>query len=195
MTEITEILERVRAGQSDAVDHLLERVYDELRRLATAKLAKEPAGRTLQPTALVHEAWLKIADGEGNPQFENRRHFFAAAAEAMRRILVDRARRRQRIRHGGDLERAELELDLIQSAEPDDRILAIHEALEALEAVDPLKAKLVKLKYFVGLENKEAAEALDISLSSVERYWAYSKAWLMKEIRHKTATGEKVDPS
>lgn len=109
-----------------------------------------------------------------------------AAAEAMRRILVDRARRRQRRRHGGDMEKVDQELDLIESAVPDDRIIAIHDALEALEAIDPLKAKLVKLKHFVGLENKEAAEALDISLSSVERYWAYSKAWLMKEIRQKT---------
>ncbi len=190
MPEITEILQRIQAGENDAAEALMREVYGELRQLAAAKMARESPGQTLQPTALVHEAWLRIA-GDDGPQFENRRHFFAAAAESMRRILVDRARCRQRQRHGGGLERADQELDAIEISAPDDRILAIHDALDALEAVDPLKAKLVKLKYFVGLENREAAEALDISVSSVERYWAYSKAWLMKEIRQKTKSPKK----
>jgi len=190
MTQITQILQRIQAGETDAAEALMREVYGELRNLAAAKMARESPGQTLQPTALVHEAWLKIAGADG-PQFENRRHFFAAAAEAMRRILVDRARRRQRLRHGGDLERADQELDALESAVPDERVIAIHDALEALEAADPLKARLVKLKYFVGLENKEAAEALGISVSSVERYWAYSKAWLMKEIRQKTESPKK----
>jgi len=190
MTEITEILQRIRDGESDAAESLLREVYGELRKLAAAKMARESPAQTLQPTALVHEAWLKIA-GDDGPQFENRRHFFAAAAEAMRRILVDRARRRMRQRHGGDMERADMELDLIESSVPDERIVAIHEALEALEELDPLKARLVKLKYFVGLENRKTADALDISLSSVERYWAYCKAWLMKEIWNQTEKTEK----
>ncbi len=156
MTQITQILQRIQAGETDAAEALMREVYGELRRLAAAKMARESPGQTLQPTALVHEAWLKVAGADG-PQFENRRHFFAVAAEAMRRILVDRARRRQRLRHGGALERADQELDAIESAVPDERVIAIHDALEALEAADPLKARLVKLKYFVGLENKEAA--------------------------------------
>lgn len=190
MTEITQILERIQAGENGATDALLGEVYDELRRVAAAKLAKEAPGQTLQATALVHEAWLKIA-GEDGPQFENRRHFFGAAAEAMRRILVERARRRSRQRRGGDLERSSRDLDVIAAGVPEDRILAVHEALDALEAVDPLKAKLVKLKYFVGLENAETAEALDISVSSVERYWVYCKAWLMKEMRRSSTASEK----
>ncbi len=190
MTQITEILQRIQAGEADAAESLMREVYGELRKLAAAKMARESPGQTLQPTALVHEAWLRIA-GDDGPQFENRRHFFFAAAEAMRRILVDRARRRQRLRHGGDMEKVDQDLDLIESVVPDERIIAVHDALDALEAVDPLKAKLVKLKYFIGLENKEAAEALGISLSSVERYWAYSKAWLMKEIRQKTEAPKK----
>lgn len=191
MTKITAILQRLGNGERDAAELLMREVYGELRKLAHAKMARESPGATLQPTALVHEAWLKLAKGDAGPQFENRRHFFAAAAEAMRRILVDRARRRKRQRHGGGMEKADQELDAIQIAAPDERVLEIHDALEALEIADPLKAKVVKLKYFVGLENKEVAEALDISLSSVDRYWAYSKAWLMKQIRQKTESPKK----
>jgi len=194
MTQITQILERIQAGDDGATDALLGEVYDELRRVAAAKLAKEAPGQTLQATALVHEAWMKLA-GEDGPQFENRRHFFGAAAEAMRRILVERARKRSRQRRGGDLQRSSVDLDAIESTVPEDRILAVHEALEVLEAADPLKARLVKLKYFVGLENAETAEALGISVTSVERYWAYCKAWLMKEIRRSYSAVEKNEIS
>ncbi len=183
MTEITEILEKVQSGEDGAVDRLLERVYDELRRLAAAKLAREPAGQTLQATALVHEAWLKIAGDDGAPRFENRRHFFAATAEAMRRILVDRARRRQRIRHGGGMERVDQALDAVTTDVPDEKILAVHEALEALQAEDPAKADIVKLRYFVGLNSSEIAETLGVSLRSVERHWSYAGAWLMDWIQ------------
>lgn len=186
MTEITEMLVQVQAGEDGASDRLLECVYDELRRLAAAKLAREPAGQTLQATALVHEAWLKVADSQGVPRFQNRRHFFAATAEAMRRILVDRARRRQRIRHGGDLERVDQAVEAVAIDLPDQKILAVHEALEALEREDPTKAEIVKLKYFVGLKSAEIAETLGISLRSVERHWSYASAWLFDWIqRHR----------
>lgn len=190
MTEITQILQRIQAGDADASDALLRKVYDELRALAAAKMAREAPGQTLQPTALVHDAWLKLTNGE-SPNFENRRHFFGAAAEAMRRVLVDRARRRRRIRHGGDMERDNRDLDSIAATVPDDKILAIHEALEALEAADEIKAQVVKLKYFIGLKTDEIAQTLDISISSVERYWAYSSAWMMDWIRENQAISKK----
>lgn len=191
MSEITKILERMGKGESGADQALLREVYDELRRIASAKMRRENPGQTLQPTALVHEAWLKLA-GHGVPQFENRRHFFGAAGEAMRRILVDRARRRRRVRHGGEMQAVDQDVDAVLACPtPDDRILAIHEALEILEAQDPLKARLVKLKYFVGLENTEIAEALEISVSTVERHWAFARAWLMRQIREKTTPERK----
>lgn len=191
MSEVTKILERMGKGESGAGQALLREVYDELRRIASAKMRRENPGQTLQPTALVHEAWLKLA-GHGVPQFENRRHFFGAAGEAMRRILVDRARRRRRVRHGGEMQAVDQDVDAVLACPtPDDRILAIHEALEILEAQDPLKARLVKLKYFVGLENTEIAEALEISVSTVERHWAFARAWLMRQIREKTTPERK----
>ncbi len=162
---------------------LLELVYGELRRLAAFKMAREAPGQTLQATALVHEAWLRLA-ADGNRQFKDRGHFFAVAAETMRRILTDRARRRQRVRHGGG--QARVDLDVIEVSEPqsDERVLQVHEALDQLAAEDPLKAQIVKLRFFVGLSDAEVAEACGISLRTVERHWAFAKVWLLQAIRH-----------
>lgn len=186
MTEITQILGRIQAGEADAADALLHEVYGELRKLAAARMAREGGTNTLQATALVHEAWLKIA-GEQGPHFENRRHFFGAAGEAMRRILVDRARRRARLRHGGGQTQEDRDVDAISASTSDERIVSVNEAVAALESADPDKAEIVKLKFFVGLENAETAEALGVSVATVERHWAYSKAWMMRWIqRHDT---------
>jgi RNA polymerase sigma factor (TIGR02999 family) len=153
-------------------------VYTELRRMAAQRMAREAPGQTLQATALVHEAWLKV----GDQSFENRAHFFAAAAEAMRRILVDRARRKQSLRHGGALQRADWSsLDLAAEA-PEEQVLAVHEALDRLSAIDPLGAKLIKLRFFAGLPNVEAAELLGISERTAKRTWSYARAWLFEEL-------------
>lgn len=162
---------------------LLPLVYEELRKLAAHKMAGEAPGQTLQATALVHEAWLRLG-GDRQPAWQNQAHFFAAAAEAMRRILVDRARRRKSLRRGGGAER--VDLDSIELAEPvnDDELLAVHEALDRLTAHDPEKAELVKLRYFAGLTLQEAARALDLAPTTAKRHWAYARAWLYREIRH-----------
>jgi RNA polymerase sigma factor (TIGR02999 family) len=162
---------------------------DKLRKLAAHKMANEPAGHTLQPTALVHEAWLRLVSNTYRT-FQNRAHFFNAASEAMRRILIERARRRHCVRHGGDLERVDavdLELASLQS---DARLLAVHEALDQLAAEDAQKAEVVKLRFFVGMSDREAAEALGISERTVERYWAYSKAWLFRQLGSPDWPGE-----
>jgi RNA polymerase sigma factor (TIGR02999 family) len=160
---------------------LLSALYDELRVLAAQKLARENSGQTLQATALVHEAWLRLG-GEQQPDWQNRAHFFAAAAEAMRRILVDKARRKKTERHGGFVEH--LRLDGLELAAPmdDTQLLAVHEALDRLAAHDPMKAELVKLKFFAGLTTEDAAKLLDISEPTAKRYWAYARAWLFREI-------------
>lgn len=161
----------------------LPRVYDELRRLAGARLARESAeqAQTLQPTALVHEAWLRLM-GSGTGSWENRRHFFAAAAEAMRRILVERARRRGRLRHGGRLDRAELEMSEIVSPLPDDRLLSLHEALERLAVLDARAAEVVNLRFFLGLTEAEIASQLGVSVITVERAWRAARVWLFREV-------------
>ena len=171
------------AGDSHTAETLLPRVYAELRRLAASKLARERPGQTLQATALVHEAWLRV-QGDPGQRWDNQRHFFAAAAEAMRRILIDNARRKQAIRHGGGLHRTELDSDAlpIDGAAPDDELLAVHEALDALADHDARKAELVKLRYFAGLTLEEAAAALDLSERTAKRDWAYARAWLYREI-------------
>jgi RNA polymerase sigma factor (TIGR02999 family) len=161
---------------------LLPLVYDELRRLAAYRMANEAAGHTLQPTALVHEAWLRLVTPEAQAQFQNRAHFFAAAAEAMRRILIERARRKRAERHGGGLQRVDLqEVDLASPAD-DDQLVAVSEALDKLAVQHKAEAELVKLRYFIGLTNDEAAEALGIATRTAKYYWTHARAWLYREI-------------
>jgi RNA polymerase sigma factor (TIGR02999 family) len=182
MTDITQVLKAARQGDPQAATQLLPLVYTELRKLASAKLARELPGQTLQPTALVHEAWLRVSR-PGHANFANRAHFFAAAAEAMRRILIDNARRKHALRHGGGQVRVDLEEVDIAAPASDEQLLAVHEALDKLAAEDPAKAELVKLRYFVGLTVEEAAEVLGVSTPTVKRHWAYAKAWLYSEIK------------
>src|SRR5437667_4046813 len=182
--EITRVLDAIESGQTQAAQKLLPLVYDELRRLAAAKLAGETPGQTLQATALVHEAWLKLA-GEDRRQWQGRTHFFAAAAEAMRRIIIDNARRKKAVRHGGGLDRVNIDASAMQIAAPsgdENEQLAVHEALERLAAHDARKAELVKLRYFVGMTIEQAADALGISEPTAKRDWAYTRAWLFREI-------------
>ena len=180
MSEVTRILDAIGQGDARAADHLLPLVYQELRRLAAYKMASEPAGHTLQPTALVHEAWLKLA-GQQDRKWQDKQNFFAAAAEAMRRILVDSARRKRRLRHGGGQARIELE-EVNIAMEDDEQLLAVNEALDKLATSNPEKAELVKLRYFVGMTIEEAAQVLGISEATAKRHWAYSRAWLSAEI-------------
>jgi RNA polymerase sigma factor (TIGR02999 family) len=185
MHEITLILEKIERGDAKAADQLLPLVYGELRKLAAAKMAGEAAGQTLQATALVHEAWLRLG-GDEQPEWQNRGHFFAAAAEAMRRILIDRARRRRARRHGGELVRTSADaIDLaIAGTDADDaELLDVHEALDALSRHDPRKAELVKQCYFVGLTLKEAAMVIGVSEPTARRDWSYARAWLFSEIK------------
>jgi len=181
VSELTQILEAIQRGDPKAADDLLPVVYEELRRLAAAKMAREASGHTLQPTALVHEAWLRLA-GHENPRWENRAHFFGAAAEAMRRILIDAARRKQARRHGGGQQRINLDDVDVASEVEDDQLLALNEALERFSAQDKTKAELVKLRYFAGLTIAEAAQVLGVSEPTAKRYWAYARAWLYREI-------------
>ena len=181
MDEVTQVLERVERGDGQAAAELLPLVYEQLRTLAAAKMVQEPAGQTLQPTALVHEAWLRLASGP--PQHWNsRNHFFMAAAQAMRRILVERARQKARLKRGGGQERVPLDkLDLAVNSDSE-TLLLVEEALERLAAHDPLKAKLVALRFFVGLSLAEAAPVLGVSEPTAKRHWAYARAWLFQEI-------------
>ena len=183
MNDVTQILDRVQQGDPLAASELLPLVYQELRRIAAHKMQAESPGHTLQPTALVHEAWLRLVDKDGQAQFQNRAHFFGTAAEAMRRILIDRARRKQAQKHGGGQQR--LDLDELEIAAPteDDQLLAVNEALDKLEAQDKEAANLVKLRYFVGMTIEEAAQSLGIGEATAYRYWAYARAWLFKEIK------------
>ncbi len=181
MSEVTQILDAIGQGNSQAADQLLPVVYAELRRLAAHKMASESPGQTLQPTALVHEAWLKLV-GQQNRKWQDRNHFFAAAAEAMRRILVDNARRKRTLRHGGGQQRVELD-DVKLLVENHDHLLAVNDALEKFAAKDKQKADLVKLRYFVGMTIGEAAALLGISEGTAKRHWAYARAWLYTEIR------------
>jgi len=183
MSDVTLMLQAVNRGEARAAEDLLPVVYDQLRHLAASRMARESAGQTLQATALVHEAWLRLVK-EGERSWENRAVFFAAAAEAMRRILIENARRKSRLkRGGGDLEKVGLaDADLAEST-PDDRILMIDEALERLQAEDPEAAKLVVMKFFGGLTNEEAAAHLGVTERTVARQWAYAKAWLLSTIQ------------
>jgi RNA polymerase sigma factor (TIGR02999 family) len=181
MREVTSILEAIQRGDSKAADALLPLVYDELRRLAAQRMAHEAPGQTLQATALVHEAWLRLG-GDDQPSWQNRAHFFAAAAEAMRRILIDNARRKNYLRHGGGAERVNLDgLDLAASVD-DEQLLALNEALDHLAAHDATKAHVVKLRFFAGLTNEQVAKALGVSEPTVKRHWAYARAWLFREM-------------
>jgi RNA polymerase sigma factor (TIGR02999 family) len=189
VSEVTRILAAAERGDPQAAEQLLPLVYDELRKLAAAKLARERPGQTLDATALVHEAYLRLVEDGGERQWDSRRHFFAAAAEAMRRILVESARRRKSRKRGGGLVRHDL--DAVQPAAPDlgEELLALDEALDRLAAADPLKAELVKLRHFAGLTVEEAARALGISSTTANRYWAYARAWLHQEIVRAGAAG------
>ena len=178
MDNITRIL---NDDGPDSADRLLPIVYDELRKLAAVRMTNEKPGQTLAPTGLVHEAWLRLAGNEAN--WESRGHFFAAAAEAMRRILIERARRKKAAKHGGKHRQAEIDLETIEPGEPDERLLLLDEALARLTEIEPAKAQLVKLRYFAGCSIKEAAKLLGVSTATADRYWAYSRAWLQTEIQ------------
>jgi RNA polymerase sigma factor (TIGR02999 family) len=182
MSDVTQILQRVEQGDGKAAEELLPLVYEELRKLAAHKLAGELPGQTLQATALVHEAWLRLVRSE-EQTWENRGHFFAAAAEAMRRVLVENARRKARLKRGGGRERVELDQLELADTTPDEKVLLINEALEKLEKHDPQKARVVVLKFFGGLTNQEVAANLALTERTVERHWAYAKAWLFRAIR------------
>lgn len=182
MKDVTRILNAIDQGDRQAAGELLPLVYDELRRIAAYKMAGESAGHTLQATALVHEAWLRMVSSD-EPSWRNRAHFFAAAAEAMRRILVDHARRRQSQKRGGGADHLELEESMVVLAVPPDELLAVHEALDRLTAQDPRAAELVKLRYFVGMTMDEAASALAMPKRSAEALWTFARAWLHREIR------------
>ncbi|HEX9045957.1 MAG TPA: sigma-70 family RNA polymerase sigma factor [Verrucomicrobiae bacterium] len=182
MNDITLLLQATQRKEDHAREELFKLVYDELRRMAAVRMAREPAGQTLQPTALVHEAWLRLV-GDGDRNWENRSHFFGAAADAMRHILVDKARRKSRLKHGGGKIRLNIDdLDLTETT-PDDNVLLINDALERLEKEDPEQARVVVMKFFGGLTNLEVAENLGIAERSVDRHWACAKARLFRWIR------------
>jgi len=183
MSDATLLLTAIERGDRNAAGELLELVYDELRRLATSKMAREAPGQTLQPTALVHEAWLKLV-GAQSPKFENRAHFFSAAAEAMRRILIDRARRKMTMRHGGGYERVVLEEQDLVAPNSDEQMLAVHEVLDKLAAEHPQQAEVVKLRYFAGMTNEETAQVLGVSVATVKNYWTFARTWIFCEIRN-----------
>jgi RNA polymerase sigma factor (TIGR02999 family) len=181
VSDVTRVMEAAQRGDPNAAAELLPLVYQELRKLAASKMANEAAGHTLQPTALVHEAWLRLV-GQENPKFAGRGHFFAAAAEAMRRILIDQARRKRAKRHGGGQERVDIQQIDLAPQEPDDQLLAINDALDKLAEQDAVEAELVKLRYFVGLSVEEAASLLDISPRTARNYWAHARTWLYHEV-------------
>jgi RNA polymerase sigma factor (TIGR02999 family) len=182
MSEATQILEAIQQGDSNAAAQLLPLVYDELRRLAAAKMAREAPGQTLQPTALVHEVWIKLA-GSDRQKWQSRAHFFGAAAEAMRRILIDRARSKAAQKRGAGLALKEFHDSSFELAAPASEILAVHEALDALAAEEPLAAQVVKLRYFIGLTIPEIAQALELAPRTVDRHWAFARARLKQAIR------------
>ena len=182
MSPVTHLLEAIHQGNAQAAGELLPLIYEELRKLAAHKMASERPGHTLQPTALVHEVWLRLV-GDRAGEFENRAHFFAAAAEAMRRILVESARRKKRLKHGGQLERVDVDAVELPPPLPDDELLALDEALDRRTAVDARAAEVVKLCFFVGLTQEQAARELGVSLSTAERLWAFARAWLFREMQ------------
>lgn len=182
MNDVTRILSQIEDGDPDAIDQLLPLVYDELRKLAAAKMAQENPGQTLQATALVHEAYIRLVNDEKVQHWNSRGHFFGAAAEAMRRILVERARQKRSLRQGGQYRRCAADLDGLSEPETSDEVLAIDEALEKLASENPAVVKVVELRYFAGLTLEEVADAAGISLRTANRYWNYAKAWLHDEI-------------
>jgi RNA polymerase sigma factor (TIGR02999 family) len=187
MSDVTQILNAIAQGDPHAAEQLLPLVYDELRRLAAQKMGREKAGQTLQPTALVHEAYLRLVGKGGEHHWDSQGHFFAAAAEAMRRILVENARRKRSQKHGGGLRRLDAEDVPLATPEPVEDLLALDEALNKLAEKDPLKAQLVQLRYFAGMTIEEAADVLSISAATAKRYWTYTRAWLYEEIAGKPA--------
>ncbi len=182
MSQVTRILDAIQTGDPQGADQLLPLVYDELRKLAVTRMANEKPGQTLQPTALVHEAWLKIA-GDGQQHFANRRHFFKAAASAMQQILIDIARRKQRLKHGANLVGDELHDSRIAMSVPSEELLVVNDALATLALEDPQAAEVVQMRYFVGMTVPEIAAALDLAPRTVDRHWAYARAWLKRTIR------------
>jgi RNA polymerase sigma factor (TIGR02999 family) len=184
--DVTRIMERAQKGDSKAAAELLPLVYDELRKLAAAKMSRERPDQTLQPTALVHEAWLRLVGNE-NQEWSGRAHFFGAAAEAMRRILVDRAREKMALKRGGNLGRIAIDAVELASPMPDDKLLAVDEALDRLATVDTRAAEMVKLRFFIGLTQEEAANELGVSLATAERVWGFARAWLLRELRKRMA--------
>jgi RNA polymerase sigma factor (TIGR02999 family) len=182
MNEVTRILSAVEQGDSLAAEQLLPLVYNELRKLAAQRLTQEKPGQTLQATALVHEAYLRLVGGDGTEHWNSRGHFFSAAAEAMRRILIDSARRKRRVKHGGDHNRVDLDQDCFVADAVSDELLALDEALAKLAAEEPVKAELVKLSYFAGLTLEQAADVLHLSPATAKRHWAYARAWLYQAI-------------
>jgi RNA polymerase sigma factor (TIGR02999 family) len=184
VSDVTHILTAIEQGDPNAADKLLPLVYEELRKLAAHKMSNEAAGNTLQPTALVHEAWLRLV-GNDNPRFAGRAHFFAVAAEAMRRILIEKARRKRAVRHGGGQQRVDVqnvqELEFLPVTD-EDQLLAVNEALDKLAGVHAVQAEVVKLRYFVGMTNIEVAEALGLSERTVKNYWAHARVWLFRQI-------------
>jgi len=181
MADLTRILQSIEEGSPQAAEELLPLVYDELRRLAASKMAHEPGSHTLQATALVHEAWIKL-NQQSKQQHRNRSQFFATASETMRRILVDRARRRLSQKRGGHYERTEVDWISLPAADNDDLVLKVHEALDALAAEDSVKAEVVKLKFFVGLKSEEIASILEVNEKTVRRHWSFAKAWLYQSM-------------
>ena len=182
MTDVTQILDRIEAGDPEAVKELLPTVYDELRRLASAKIANERDDHTLQATALVHEAYLRLIGTDNSVPWQNRRHFFGAAAEAMRRVLVDAARRRKRLKHGGDRERTFLDLAELPQLGPNQDLEILSESLDRFADIAPQKAEVVKLRFFAGMTVEQTAELLGVSTATIERHWTYARAWLFREI-------------
>ena len=185
MTDITLVLDAINRGESEASEKLLPLVYNELRNLAAARMLQEASGHTLQPTALVHEAWLRLV-GESNQNWKSRAYFFAAAAEAMRRILVEHARRKARLKHGGGQQRLNIEDLQLAEAAPDDKLLLVNDALENLERSSPERARVVVMKFYAGMTNKEVADMLGISERSVDRHWVCAKAWLFHKLQEAT---------
>jgi RNA polymerase sigma factor (TIGR02999 family) len=180
--QITQILEAAHAGDAQAAEKLLPLVYEELRRLAALKMAQEKPGQTLQPTALVHEAWLRLV-GNGNKEWNSRGHFFSAAAEAMRRILVDNARRKRALRHGGGQDRVDVASLELSAEQGDDHLVEINDALNELASLDPSQAEVVKLRFFVGLKLDEIATLQGVSIKTVQRQWTHARAWLFESIQ------------
>lgn len=185
MSDVTQILEAIGRGEEHASEQLLPMIYQELRNLAASRLAQEPPGQTLEATALVHEAYVRLVDSNEEQKWRHRGHFYAAAAEAMRRILVEKARRKQRVKHGGEHHRVELDDERLVCSVPSEQLVALDEALERFAQEEPEKAQLVKLRFFAGLSLEEAADALDISRATASRYWTYARAWL-----HDAVSGE-----